>query len=136
MYKYKTILILSSIYISFGSCRKGCTAQAETNQDEQAKKEHNSCENKINSGRKEIQITKNILEIELREEKVNAQRKMAWFSIISLVGYALRPLVPIVSEARLDAVLLMSDTLFIALASIVGFYFGATAYMSKKNTDY
>ncbi len=57
MYKYKTILILASISISFGSCRKGCTDPAATNYDEKAKKENNSCEYIIDSGGLEVPNT-------------------------------------------------------------------------------
>ena len=73
-----------------------------------------------------------MLELELREEKADAQKRMAWVAVVSMVSFALLPLVPWIPEKRLEFLTNLSDMLFLSQASIVGFYFGAQAYMAKK----
>ena len=80
----------------------------------------------------EIAHAKDMLELELREEKADAQKRMAWIAVASMVGFALLPLVPWIPESRLAFLTNLSDMLFLSQASIVGFYFGAQAYMAKK----
>ena len=80
----------------------------------------------------EIAKSKEMMELELREEKAESQKLMAWVAVVSMMVYALLPLMPFVSESRLDTIAALSDMLFLSQASIVGLYFGATAYMNKK----
>ena len=80
----------------------------------------------------ELHRSQTMLELELREEKADSQRRMAWVAVVSMIGYALLPLMPFVPEARLSTLASLSDMLFLSQASIVGLYFGATAYMNKK----
>ena len=80
----------------------------------------------------ELQRSQTMLELELREEKAESQKLMAWVAVISMMVYALLPLMPFVNESRLDTIAALSDMLFLSQASIVGLYFGATAYMNKK----
>ena len=71
-----------------------------------------------------------MIELELREEKAEAQKKMAWVAIIAMCAYPLISLV--IPESKLETWGSMSDMIFLSQASIVGMYFGAQAYMSKK----
>ena len=80
----------------------------------------------------ELARNQELVEIELREEKADSQRRMAWVSLSSMVVFALFPLMPFVPESRLSTLASLSDMLFLSQASIVGLYFGATAYMSKS----
>jgi len=80
----------------------------------------------------EISRGKEMLELELREEKSDAQRKMAWVAMISMCVYALLPLMPFIPADRLATIASLSDMLFLSQASVIGMFFGATAYMSKK----
>ena len=73
-----------------------------------------------------------MIELDLREEKQDSQRRIAWVAMSSMVAYSLLPLMPFVPEARLDTLSSLSDILFLSQASIIGLYFGATAYMSRK----
>jgi len=57
---------------------------------------------------------------------------MAWVSLSSMVVFALLPLLPFIPESRLSTLASLSDMLFLSQASIVGLYFGATAYMAKR----
>ena len=80
----------------------------------------------------ELQRSQTMLELELREEKAESQKLMAWVAVISMIIYAMLPLMPFVSESRLSTIAALSDMLFLSQASIVGLYFGTTAYMNKK----
>jgi len=73
-----------------------------------------------------------MLQLELQEEKADSQRKMAWVAMVSMCVFALLPLVPFVPADRLSTLASLSDMLFLSQASVVGLYFGATAYMAKK----
>ena len=80
----------------------------------------------------ELARNQELVEIELREEKADSQRRMAWVSLSSMVVFALLPLLPFIPESRLSTLASLSDMLFLSQASIVGLYFGATAYMAKR----
>ena len=71
-----------------------------------------------------------MIELELREEKAEAQKKMAWVAIIAMCAYPLISL--IIPESKLQTWGSMSDMIFLSQASIVGMYFGAQAYMAKR----
>ena len=80
----------------------------------------------------EIARHNEILKQELAEEKADTQRRMAWVAMVSMCIYAVLPLLPFVPETRLETLASLSDMLFLSQASVVGLYFGATAYMAKK----
>ena len=79
----------------------------------------------------ELATNQGLMQIQLHEEKADSQRRMAWVSLVSMVVFALLPLMPFVPESRLSTLASLSDMLFLSQASIVGLYFGATAYMSR-----
>jgi hypothetical protein len=81
---------------------------------------------------KEIELSKELIEISLREDKSASQKGMAWVAVGSMCIFAVLPLMPFVPESRLDTLASLSDMLFLSQASIVGLYFGATAMMHKK----
>ena len=78
----------------------------------------------------ELQKSKDITELELREEKADSQKRMAWVALISMIAYPLLSLV--IPEERLTTWSAMSDMIFLSQASVIGLYFGATAYMARK----
>lgn len=80
----------------------------------------------------EIDLNTKMLEIELREEKAAAQKRMSWIALISIVFFTAMLFVPVIPESRVNALSDVLGLFYIAMASIVGFYFGATAYMSRK----
>jgi hypothetical protein len=79
----------------------------------------------------EIQMHQEMVELQLREEKADSQRRMAWVAMISMCVYALLPILPFIPEDRLATLASLSDMLFLSQASVVGLYFGATAYMAR-----
>ena len=80
----------------------------------------------------EINRKERMITITNTDEKSDTQKKMAWIALWGIIGYAIVPLLPFVDAERLPIVSSMSDTYFIALASVIGFFFGAQAYMSRK----
>lgn len=86
--------------------------------------------------KEELENGRELLELNLREKKAKAQQRMAWIAMISMLVYALLPLAPFIPIERLSTIEAISDILFISQASIVGFFFGATAYMNKTNNNF
>ena len=80
----------------------------------------------------EISRHQEMLQLELQEEKADSQRRMAWVAIGSMCVFAILPVIPFIPSDRLSTLASISDMLFLSQASIVGLYFGATAYMAKR----
>jgi hypothetical protein len=78
------------------------------------------------------------LEIENQDKKEDTQRYMAWVSLISIITYAFIPIIPYLSPEKIKLMSSFSDVLFIALASVVGMFFGTKAYLqvnSRRNNN-
>jgi|TARA_R110002072_G_scaffold110820_1_gene238808 hypothetical protein len=80
----------------------------------------------------EIARSKEMLELELREEKSEAQKRMAWLAIGSMIIFSACLFMPIVPESRVNALGEILGLFYIAQAGIVGAYMGVTAWMSRK----
>ena len=80
----------------------------------------------------EISRQQEMLQLELQEEKADSQRRMAWTAVVSMCVFAILPVIPFIPADRLSTLASISDMLFLSQASIVGLYFGASAYMAKK----
>lgn len=79
----------------------------------------------------ELTKSTDVLELELREEKAQTQKRISWVSLISTITVTAVLMSPIVSDSRVEALGPLLSMFYLAQASIIGFYFGATAYMSK-----
>tara|TARA_R110002073_G_scaffold10776_1_gene50772 strand:+ start:317 stop:646 length:330 start_codon:yes stop_codon:yes gene_type:complete len=76
-------------------------------------------------------ITK-LEEMELKEEKADAQRRMAWVSIIVMILFTTIIMIPgLIPETRLKLLGDLSSLFYISMAGIVGAYMGMSAWMSK-----
>ena len=73
----------------------------------------------------ELERATQMLELDLREEKQDSQRRIAWVAMSSMVLYSLLPLLPFVPEERLSTLSSLSDMLFLSQASIIGLYLSA-----------
>ena len=80
----------------------------------------------------ELQRSQALVALELQEEKADSQRRMAWTAVVSMCVFAILPVIPFIPADRLSTLESISDMLFLSQASIVGLYFGATAYMAKR----
>ena len=79
----------------------------------------------------EVTRSNNLLELELREEKAQAQKRISWVALVSMLIVTAILMSPLVSDSRVDALGNLLGLFYVAQASVIGFYFGATAYMSK-----
>ncbi len=82
--------------------------------------------------KEELEKSNELLELELREEKADAHRRMAWVAIVSMISFTAVLFSPMVSESRVAALADLLGLFYIAQASIVGAFMGVTAWMSRK----
>ena len=81
----------------------------------------------------ELNTVKAIHEAESAEEKADAQRRMAWISMASMIIFTVIVMIPgFIPETRLKLLGDLSALFYIGMAGVVGAYMGMTAYMSKK----
>lgn len=88
-------------------------------------------DNDGNVSEKELSNSDHLLELELREEKANTQRRMAWVSLYSMIGFTIILFSPIISNERVNSLADLLGLFYIAQAGIVGAYFGFTSWMSN-----
>ena len=65
-------------------------------------------------------------------EKSDAQRKMAWVAMVTMIVFTLLLFLPIFPDGRIKALSDLFGLFYIGMAGVVGSFFGLTAYMSKK----
>jgi hypothetical protein len=80
----------------------------------------------------ELKIKEETLELELREEKADTQRNMAWISMWSMIVFTLALFLPIFQDSRINALADVLGLFYIAQAGVVGAYMGVSAWISKK----
>lgn len=80
----------------------------------------------------EIDQGRAMLDLELAEEKSEAQRRMALGAMASIVGSTALILSPVVSVDRVDALSDLMGLFYISMAGIVGAYMGVSAWMSRR----
>jgi len=67
-----------------------------------------------------------------RHEKADAQRRMAWVAMISMLVFTVAVFLPIFPDSRIKALADLFGLFYIGQAGVVGAYMGMTAYMSTK----
>lgn len=72
------------------------------------------------------------LDLELREEKADAHRRMAWVALLSMLFFTIVLFSPMVSDSRVEALADLLGLFYVAQAGIVGAYMGVTAWMNRK----
>ena len=75
---------------------------------------------------------KELLELELREQKANTQRKMAWTAMFSMLVFTVVLFSPIVTDGRVTALADLLGLFYVAQASVVGAYMGFQSWMNRK----
>ena len=80
----------------------------------------------------ELAREKEMIEMELREEKSDAQKRMAWLAMGSMIVFSIVLFLPVVSDNRVKALADLLGLFYIAQAGVVGAYMGTTAWMSRK----
>jgi drug/metabolite transporter (DMT)-like permease len=79
----------------------------------------------------DAEIAKALHEINVKNAKLETQKKMAWVCLwmIAVVTFIL--FMPFISEPRIDALSDLLGLFYISCASIVGAFVGVTAWMNK-----
>lgn len=80
----------------------------------------------------EIHRHQEMVELQLREEKADTQKRMAWVAMLSMVIFSIFLMLPIMPDSRVNALSDLLGLFYIAQASVCAAYFGATAFMSRK----
>ena len=80
----------------------------------------------------EMNAIAKIEEMEMQEEKADAQRRMAWVSLIAMLVFTCLVFLPIFPDSRIKALADLFGLFYIGMAGVVGAYMGMTAYMSRK----
>lgn len=91
-------------------------------------------DNKVTAS--EIKVANEKLELELREEKADTQRRMAWMAMLSMVVFTVVLFSPIISDSRVEALADLLGLFYIAQAGVVGAYMGVTAWMNRKDQSH
>ena len=81
---------------------------------------------------KEIIQANELLEIELKEEKADTQRRMAWGAMLLMTVFTALLFSPFIPVAKVQALADLLGLFYIAQAGIVGAYMGVQAWMSKN----
>tara|TARA_Y100000310_G_C20704127_1_gene833299 strand:+ start:26329 stop:26637 length:309 start_codon:yes stop_codon:yes gene_type:complete len=79
----------------------------------------------------EVDMIKEIKELEMAERKQSSQRRMAIVALASMILFTILCLTPIISDERLEMLSGISDLFYIAMAGVVGTYMGMSAYMDR-----
>tara|TARA_Y200000002_G_scaffold27649_2_gene20782 strand:- start:3074 stop:3388 length:315 start_codon:yes stop_codon:yes gene_type:complete len=80
----------------------------------------------------EIDQGRAMLDLELAEEKSEAQRRMALGAMAAIIGSTALILSPVVSVNRVAALSDLMGLFYISMAGIVGAYMGVSAWMSRR----
>ena len=89
-----------------------------------------------NITKKDLSIADKTLELELREEKADTQRRMAWVAMLSMVMFTIVLFSPMISDSRVEALADLLGLFYIAQAGVVGAYMGVTAWMNRKSQSH
>ncbi len=80
----------------------------------------------------EIAMKERMLEVELREEKAESQKLMAWVAMGVMIIFTIFLFSPVLADSRVSALADLLGLFYIAQTGIVAAYMGATAYMAGK----
>ena len=67
-----------------------------------------------------------------RHEKMDAQRRMAWTAMISMLIFTALVFLPIFPDSRIKALADLFSLFYIGMAGCVSAYFGAAAFAASK----
>lgn len=80
----------------------------------------------------DVAAAEKLAEIERQDRRQQAQRRMAWVAIWSMIVFTLVLFSPMVSDSRVAALADLLGLFYIAQAGVVGAFMGMTAWMSRK----
>ena len=80
----------------------------------------------------DAELAKAFNEIEIKNRKMESQKRMAWFSLFMIAIVTVFVFTPFVSETRVSALSDLLGLFYISCAGITGAYVGVTSWMSRK----
>ena len=101
--------------------------------EEQKKLQKDSLYNKLDSNRDgvvsddELQVAQVIEEMEIKEEKAEAQKNMAWVSLVSIICFTVMVFLPVFPDSRIKVLADLSALFYISMAGVCGAYMGMSA---------
>lgn len=81
---------------------------------------------------RDVGLAQRITDLELREEKAEAQKKIAWMAMASMVVFTGVLFTSFVNVDRVNALSDLLGLFYIAQAGVVGAYMGVAAWMSRR----
>lgn len=79
----------------------------------------------------ELSVSEHVLEIQLREQKADTHRKMAWTALVTSMVFTVFLLTPAVSVERIEALSEITAMFYVTQGGIVAAYMGVNAWMTK-----
>ena len=83
---------------------------------------------------KELEAAERILELELREQKSDTQRRMTWVSLWAMIIFTAVLFSPLVTDTRINSLADLFGLFYISVAGIAASYMGAQAWLSNQTT--
>ena len=80
----------------------------------------------------DVAAVEKLAEIERQDRKQQAQRRMAWVAIWSMVVFTTVLFSPMISDSRVSALADLLGLFYIAQAGVVGAFMGMSAWMTRK----
>ena len=77
------------------------------------------------------QIDKNEERIEKRQ---NAQRKLAWVAMLTMIGFTVFLFVPLIPESRIQILVDLATLFYISQSGVVAAYMGSEAFVNRSKT--
>ena len=83
-------------------------------------------------GAEDIATLEKLAEVERQDRKQQAQRRMAWVAMWSMVVFTVVLFSPVISDSRVSALADLLGLFYIAQAGVVGAFMGMSAWMSRR----
>tara|TARA_R110002020_G_scaffold151313_2_gene328348 strand:+ start:4164 stop:4499 length:336 start_codon:yes stop_codon:yes gene_type:complete len=80
----------------------------------------------------ELETITAIQQEEIIEEKADAQRRMAWTALVTMIVFSALLFLPLFPDSRIKALADLFGLFYIGMAGVVGAYMGMTAWMAHK----
>ena len=80
----------------------------------------------------DVAAVEKLAEVERQDRKQQAQRRMAWVAMWSMVVFTVVLFSPVISDSRVSALADLLGLFYIAQAGVVGAFMGMSAWMNRK----
>ena len=80
----------------------------------------------------DVAAVEKLAEVERQDRKQQAQRRMAWVAMWSMVVFTVVLFSPVISDSRVAALADLLGLFYIAQAGVVGAFMGMSAWMSRR----